>query len=134
MKKIALASSLLLVLSLFPLPNKAEAITRGEIVSLRPELTRALSSLTVANTNIQARMNTENALFRQYSALLGTISVRLNSAPPPSTQELANLKRTLDDMKRLLAQSESWRAEVKTRMVNISGILRNISNLIAKAA
>lgn len=134
MKKLTIALSLLLVVSFLPAPDKTYALTKNEVETVKPQLVSTLTSLGTALTHTQARIDTENALFRQYSTLLGAISVRLNSMPAPSAQELQNLKATLDEMERLISLSESWRADVKIRMASISEILKNISILITQAA
>lgn len=131
MKKLLVLALLLTTLSFSPGPIYAQELTRADVEARIPQLMSVLSSFGVKTSYIQARTATENQLFVQYSNLLRALSLRLNSNPPPSAEEMASLRNTLTEMQRQISLSASWRASVNTTIINVTRILGNISNMIA---
>lgn len=144
MKKSIILSSLLFVLLVSPGITQAQTITRQDVLTLRPQLLGLLSSLSNTTSYIQARMATENALFRQYSTTLSTISSRIQATTSTTTgtttatttlssTELQGIQNTLTEMQRMVGLAVSWRADVEARLSNITTILGSITNIIASA-
>jgi len=133
MKKILVLAGFLIIFSLSPRLINAQELTRADVETTKPQLVGLVSSLGNSAGYIQARIATENALFRQYGNLLGVVSLRLSQTPAPTSAELQNLELTLAKMQRLTTTSLNWRADVEARTSIIVKILGNIGSMIASA-
>lgn len=133
MKRLLFLAGFLGVLALSPSLANAQTVTRAELQAVLPQLSNVVSALGTTTTHIQRRIATENALFADYSNLLGAWSVRLSQTPQPTSAEIDGFRQTLVGMNEQISISTAWRAQVNATVPRITEILGNITSIIARA-
>ena len=112
----------------------AEELTKADVKILSPQLVSLFASLnTTVPSVIQTKVTAQNNLFKHYSSVLGNLSLRLSSTPPPSNTELENMARTVAVIRSQASATTSWRVNVDAAVTNMTRILGNIRVILSSA-
>lgn len=132
MKKLLVLVGLMVALS--PSVISAQTLTKAEVETVRPQLVNLLASISTTVPNVvSAKIAEQNSVLKNYSAVLGGMSLKLSSPNPPSSEELVSMGKIISGFQTEVSAIAKWRADANVAMANISKILANISNILASA-
>lgn len=132
MKKIIYTLLIVTVLTAAMPAQRAQALTRDEIVAIAPQLNSVLTQLLIVLNQEQIKMQQENVALVQASISLGLASTRLNQVKDSASQsDLEFIWNILQPVKLQVEAVAERRAAFNSALDKIGLILVTITNGIS---